>query len=416
MPISSLPLRSRPFSSRFARVVAGACLAATGVIAAACGEDAKQTPVSSFAGSDNGGAGSSGAAAGTSGAGAAGGGVDQAGAGGSTAGAAGTSGIELGGNAGSGGTGFAECAKESAKADLRPLDLYIVLDRSGSMVGTRWPAVTSALSAFAKAPGATGVAAGVQFFPLAEEAKVCKYEAYAVPAVTIGALPENAPAIDAALAKNEPPKAVGNPTLPTLNTPTLPALQGAYDFARSWATDHPDRTVVVLLATDGEPNACGSTVDNAAQVAKNALAASPSIPTFVVGVGKELASLDQIAASGGSDKAILVDAEAADTQAQFTAALEKVRGTALPCSLAIPKATGTINPKLVNVKTTGADGKESYLGGVASAEACGADGVGWYYDNAAAPKEVLLCPTSCQNVRASATSLDIVFGCATVIK
>jgi hypothetical protein len=407
-----MPLSSPRVGSSFSRLVVGLGFVGTTVLAVACGEDEKPAPVSSFAGSDSGVAGMG--PGGTHSTGGVGG--DLGGAGSSAGAAAGTSGIELGGSAGNGGSGFAECAKESAKADLRPLDLYIVLDRSGSMVGTRWPAVTSALSAFAKDPGATGLAAGIQFFPLAEEAKVCKYEAYAVPAVTIGALPENAAAIDASLAKNEPPKAVGNPTLPTLNTPTLPALQGAYDFARTWATDHPDRTVVVLLATDGEPNACGSTVDNAAQVAKNALAASPSIPTFVVGVGKELASLDQVAAAGGSEKAILVDAEAADTQAQFKAALEKVRGTALPCSLAIPKATGTIDPKLVNVKTTSAGGMDTYLGGVADEAACGADGVGWYYDDPAKPTEVLLCPTSCQTVRASAASLDIVFGCATVIK
>jgi hypothetical protein len=412
MPLSSPRVGSSFHRSSVALPLARAALLAVVSVftvgAVACGEDAKQPSASSFGGSDGGVSGAGGTGTGVSGAAGGGGDVGPAGAGGT--------GIELGGNGGNGGSGFTECAKESAKADLRPLDLYIVLDRSGSMVGTRWPAVTSALSAFAKDPGATGVAAGIQFFPLAEEAKVCKYEAYAVPAVTIGDLPGNAAAIDASLAKNEPPKAVGNPTLPTLNTPTLPALQGAYDFARTWATDHPDRTVVVLLATDGEPNACGSTVDNAAQVAKNALAASPSIATFVVGVGKELASLDSVAAAGGSEKAILVDAEAADTQSQFKAALEKVRGTALPCSLAIPKATGTIDPKLVNVKTTSTAGMDTYLGGVADEAACGADGVGWYYDDPAKPKEVLLCPTSCKTVRATAASLDIVFGCATVIK
>jgi hypothetical protein len=365
-----------------------------------------------FGGSSSGGAGTGGT------------GTASAGTGGSsaTAGAPGTggsagSGIVVGTGGGSGTGSFMECAKESAQAQLRPLDLYIVLDRSGSMVGTRWTAVSSALSAFVKDPGATGVAAGIQFFPLAEEAKVCKYEAYAVPAVTIDGLPANAPAIDAALLKNEPPKAVGNPTLPTLNTPTLPALQGAYDFARTWATAHPERTVVVLLATDGEPNACGSTIDNATQVAKNALAAAPSIPTFVVGVGKELAKLDLVAAGGGSEKAILVDAEAADTQAQFKAALEKVRGNALPCSLTIPKAsTGMLDPTLVNVKTKDAAGQETFLGRVADAAACGTDGVGWYYDDATAPKEVRLCATSCQAVRATAQSLDIVFGCASIVK
>lgn len=383
------------------------------LVVAACAEDTKVVPNGNGANVNGGGtAGASGASAnaGT-------GGTGETGGAGTAGAGAGGSGVVIGGG-GSGGQSFTECAKESAKAELRPLDIYIVLDRSGSMVGTRWPAVTAALSSFVQAPGATGVGAGIQFFPLAEEAKVCKYEAYAVPAVGMGALPENAAAIDAALAKNEPPKAVGNPTLPTLNTPTLPALQGAYDFARSWATSHPDRTVIVLLATDGEPNACDSTTDKAAQVAKNALtAATPSIPTFVVGVGKELASLDLIAAAGGSEKAILVDAEASDTTAQFKAALEKVRGNAIPCSLPVPKpVTGTLDPALVNLKTKNAAGMETFIGRVADAAACGADAVGWYYDNPAAPKEVLLCASSCQAVRATATSLDLVLGCESVVK
>lgn len=375
----------------------------------ACGDDAKSPARSGFGEAGSGGSAGTSSAAGGNGR----GGSDAVGIGGSGGGGGG---IVLGGSGTGGGPAFAECAKESAKADLRPLDLYIVLDRSGSMVGVRWPAVSKALSAFVKDPGATGVGAGIQFFPLSDEAKVCKYEAYAVPAVTIGGLPGNAAAIDAALVIAEPPKAVGQPNLPTSNTPTLPALQGAYDFARSWATSHPERTVVVLLATDGEPNACGSTVENSRQVAKNALAAVPSIPTFVVGVGKELVSLDLVAAAGGSEKAILVDAEATDTQAQFVAALEKVRGTALPCSVTIPKVTGALDANLVNVKSTTAAGQETFLGRVASAAACGADGVGWYYDDPAAPKEVSLCATSCQSIRKAAGSLDIVFGCVSVLK
>lgn len=389
-------------------------LVASALLAAACAEDTKVVPNGAGANATGGGAAGASGAAGTGGT----GGTGGSGEGGTgTAGTGAGGGVVIGGG-GAGGQSFTECAKESAKAELRPLDIYIVLDRSGSMVGTRWPAVTSALSAFVQAPGATGVGAGIQFFPLPEDAKVCKYEAYAVPAVTIGALPENAAAIDAALAKNEPPKAVPNPTLPTLNTPTLPAMQGAYDFARSWATSHPERTVIVLLATDGEPNGCDSTTEKVVQVAQNALtAATPPITTFVVGVGKELASLDKVAAAGGSEKAILVDAEASDTNAQFKAALEKVRGNAIPCSLPVPKpATGTLDPALVNLKTKNAAGAETFIGRVADAAACGADAVGWYYDNAAAPKEVRLCASSCQAVRATATSLDLVLGCESVVK
>lgn len=42
------------------------------------------------------------------------------------------------------------------------------------------------------------------------------------------------------------------------------------------------------------------------------------------------------------------------------------------------------------------------------------NGSGWHYDNAAAPKEVVMCAASCSTLKADVTGgkIDIVFGCA----
>ena len=56
---------------------------------------------------------------------------------------------------------------------------------------------------------------------------------------------------------------------------------------------------------------------------------------------------------------------------------------------------------------------------VANAAACGPAG-GWYYDNDAAPTQVLLCPASCDFAQSSVGPgktgrIEVLFGCATIV-
>jgi hypothetical protein len=73
-------------------------------------------------------------------------------------------------NAGSG--GVTACAMETTTAKVKPLDLYIMLDISGSMLSatssgtSKWDAVKSALESFFADPGSQGVGVGIQYFPL----------------------------------------------------------------------------------------------------------------------------------------------------------------------------------------------------------------------------------------------------------
>ena len=68
--------------------------------------------------------------------------------------------------------GDAACAVATQSAQKVPLDLYIMLDSSGSMAGTvagnqtKWDAVRGALTAFLRDPKSAGLGVGIQYFPL----------------------------------------------------------------------------------------------------------------------------------------------------------------------------------------------------------------------------------------------------------
>ncbi len=86
--------------------------------------------------------------------------------------------INVGGSANGTGTGAtggldeSACAVETAKAEQVPLDLYVMMDTSGSMQDktgagpTKWDAIKQAVSGFASDPLAAGLNVGLQFFPL----------------------------------------------------------------------------------------------------------------------------------------------------------------------------------------------------------------------------------------------------------
>jgi hypothetical protein len=77
-----------------------------------------------------------------------------------------------GSGGGSGGEGTKACAAETTMAEPTPLDSYIMLDISGSMLDMagggvqKWTAVKSALSSFLTDPNSTGISVGIQYYPL----------------------------------------------------------------------------------------------------------------------------------------------------------------------------------------------------------------------------------------------------------
>jgi hypothetical protein len=414
-----------------------------------------------------------------------------------------------------GGDAFVGCATSSEKAKQLPLDLYFMMDNSGSMDDlvaagqSKWQAIVAAMTAFVGDPASTGIGIGVQYFavPKAGVAAACTSSAqcagsgpcllsiclkpgggpnagavipcdattpcakgatcvtigecqndknvlclpgqacgndangfplgtcqtittsfcasgdsctaadYSTPAVPIAPLPGSASAITASLAGREPQG----------NTPTSAALQGAIDGAGSFATGHAGHTVVAVLATDGIPDECTpSTVAGVAQIAATGLAATPSIKTFVIGVFTPndattgAAAVNQIAASGGTGQAFVINTTS-NVEQQFVTALNAIRGASLPCDYAIPQPDGgTPDFGKLNVEYTAGSGAQATIPYVGTAASCNPTTGGWYYDadpsQGGVPTKILLCGASCTAIKGDAQGrIDIVLGCATVV-
>jgi hypothetical protein len=398
--------------------------------------------------------------------------TQSTGTGGIISGGQGGGGIVISGDAGLV-SGDAACVAESRAGEQVSVDLYVMQDKSGSMscptgkgngtVGmmncgssngatgpTRWASLTSALTTFVNSPSNAGIGIGLGFFPVApggggadpaclmgcmgdcactmacgcksimpvlanfcvciDNSQSCNGSDYAVPAVEIAQLPGVASAITTAI----------NGKMPGGSTPTAPALDGALQHAKAWATAHPARKTAVIYSTDGNPEGCdaNNTIAAAASLAQAAFAGNPSIPTYVIGVGSDLvAGLNQIAAAGGTSMAYLVDT-GGDVAQQLATALGSIRSSTLTCDYKIPPpSSGMLDFGKVNVQVqVGASGGPMTIAQVANVGACG-NGPGWYYDNPAQPMLITLCPATCNPLLMTPGSrLEVLIGCKTNVR
>src|SRR5580698_6368248 len=84
------------------------------------------------------------------------------------------------------------CATDTVTAMSTPLDIYIMLDQSGSMEDdNKWTDVTAALDAFVAQPNLDGISVGIQYFGIEDSGfdDVCTVATYATPEVEIAPLP-----------------------------------------------------------------------------------------------------------------------------------------------------------------------------------------------------------------------------------
>lgn len=237
------------------------------------------------------------------------------------------------------------CQGITRAAEPFPLDMYVMMDQSGSMKGpidinpfgpTQWDAVKSAFVGFLNGTSPEGMSMGIQYFPLALKPwstlpqcsngscgsgasclstetgnyclSTCGSDANCDPKSDCMSFENNAgdtlkvcsndSCDPGAYAKPEVPigaiPGVNQQLLasldkhgPTSMTPSAPALEGAIRYAREWANDHPDHTTVVVFATDGQPTVCNKALiatEDVKAIAREGLSGSPSVRTFVLGV------------------------------------------------------------------------------------------------------------------------------------
>ncbi len=312
------------------------------------------------------------------------------------------------------------CVTELAGAELAPTNLVFVYDKSGSMGDTatgfdpakRWIPVGSGLKQFFADPYSKTVRATLQFFPLSDDTieTACAHP-YGTPVVPL------APASDAAFIS-----AIDS-MKPSGGTPTLPALMGGISQAKDIVAARPDDKTAIVLVTDGEPGfwdpnknaftpgCANNDVAHVADAARTAFQGTPSIPTYVIGVGPKLEALNAVAAAGGTSAAVMVDVnDPAGTKNAIVSALDAIRRRELTCDFSVPPppAGEDLDPFAVNVAITGAGG-ERVLG--YSKDCASADG--WRYDNIDDPKRILLCSDACSDAREADGKVSIAFGCKT---
>jgi hypothetical protein len=208
-----------------------------------------------------------------------------------------------------------------------------------------------------------------------------------------------------------------------------PAVEGALGHLGEHLAARPGRSGALVLATDGLPLGCGPADDIGSIGARlsAAAAARPAVPTYVIGVlptgqpdtADARAGLAQLARAGGTGMPFLVSPAADLTQA-FLAALDQIRGRALPCEFTIPRdRVAQLDFGKVNLRFLGSAGQEDvpYVG---RPERCDPTRGGWYYDVEPAagvsPSRVITCDATCRKLKADPRGrIDLRFGCKTVV-
>jgi hypothetical protein len=306
------------------------------------------------------------------------------------------------------------CSSTTATAKPLPVDILVLLDRSDSMNATvsssygdggytyltRWTSMRQALTNFVGSPAAAGLSVGLNFFP-STDFIACDVAEYAKPAVPIAPLPGVAAAFTSAI----------NNTIPGGGTPTLPAIQGAIQYAKEREKTLGRRTAIAL-ATDGIPNDCGSTVQTVAD--ELTTAAAGGVYTFVIGVGSSMSAFSTFATAGGTKTAYQVE-NATPTELATAFKNIQMQAAGLACTFMVPPPPPgeMLDPFKVSVTfAPKANPTQSFaIGAVATRADCGAMG-GWYFDDLNNPTTLSLCDASCQKVNGTGEgALSLLFGC-----
>ena len=242
--------------------------------------------------------------------------------GGGAAGASGGGGESTGGSLGVGGS--AGGAPIDSGPPGKPIAMFVMMDRSGSMVtgfpppasADSWKNATTAITAFVQDPTTHGIDIGLGTFPVgSNNTASCGDGAdCGTPVVPIAPLPGNADAMIQAMQAQIPPS-------PIALTPTECGLRGIVNvceaFMRATTTGEP---CVGVLVTDGTPTECSMDAGMLDAIVADGYA--HGVRTFTLGLaGSDLNALNALAQAGGTGQAIDVSG---GSQA-FVAALNNIR-------------------------------------------------------------------------------------------
>lgn len=340
------------------------------------------------------------------------------------------------------------CAATAVETLPIPLDMYVVLDRSGSMnlpqslpvgnvtpgggdcnvgdtTASRWCYSINALDRFFGSSAAEGTEMALQFFPAGDctnspspllygccdSGSCCKGAPEAKPEIK-GMLPEARPSLVAAL----------NAATPWADrTPIEAALRGIINYTAS--ATRPGRQMMGLLVTDGGPEGCQSNAATLAALVRGHRLAT-GIPIYVVGTqGAAYSWLESVAEAGGAPlhdthcaggvkPCHFYDVASAKPDV-FIEVLQQIRRAAIACTYAMPTGdAGLVDPSEVAVSfSPSGGGAAARVPRISTAGACG-DTAGFFYDDNDSPNVISLCPASCDALRAGdGGKVELLLGC-----
>lgn len=331
------------------------------------------------------------------------------------------------------------CATRTRATSALPAVLQLVIDTSGSMDwppgwapktpddskppgATKWEITRDALSDAVAALSAP-TALGVSFYPNVEQAEdVCLMTAQALPIALLGkkGSPQRAACVTAL-----------NDVVPVGATPT----HGGYRFGLKELTASTlAGNKFILLITDGTPTCtldCACTednepVDSQPLLAEASAAFKDGVRTFVIGSpGSEdtRSVLSQLASAGGTAREPCRNAgpdfchfdmtTQADLASALSDALAEITTNIKSCEYPIPAppAGQVLDPDRVNVLYTPEGGSTETLPRDPSLNDC-TDG--WQYSSDA--QSINLCGDACARAQNEGGSVEILFGCQTIVK
>jgi hypothetical protein len=321
----------------------------------------------------------------------------------------GASGAGLGGGGGSSGsTGNAEgtCGETTITANRAPVDIFIVLDRSGSM------AYSISEDCYCTVSGGGGQRCS-NTTNCTDRLTAVKNAAEQVinanPTINWGLELYSSPGgadCSVSLTPQVPISATAGPTIVSdlgsataaNHTPTAAAINAASMYVQ---TVNDGNSKAILLATDGMPNCVGGKVnendDMPATTAAVAGAYAAGIPVYVVGMGPQqsITNLNQLAVAGGTTQYYPADSVQALSDA--LAAISKIVSTT--CEFQTPMTPPDNSKVYVYVDKKFVDQSVDN---------------GWTFG--ATSSDIVLTGTYCADMLAGVTStVQIIFGCADYI-
>lgn len=369
----------------------------------------------------------------------------------------------------------AGCAGGSAQGEPGPLDMMVMMDRSGSMNTevdgvTYWYAATLAMRNFVRSPDSVGMGFGINYFPPASGCQTCgmctgwwscDWEKTPYPMCDD---PKSNGGYGDCVGGAVDGKPLGN----TTNNSTA---NGAYEYYASYSNTCSVADFRNYNTTGGVPikpldGATGNHTTNVFQSmgrvipqggtptrpalegaiaeASARLAANPDhkVVTVLVtdgqpyGCSSTISNVTTTAAAGRaagietytigvgsaatgfnpvSQAGSGTDAFLVDAgnPAGFVSAMQAIRKRAMNCNFAVPVPTaGTLDTTSAEVVIThGAPSTTTTPARVNNAAAC-TSSPGWYYDDNSNPTEIRLCQSACNVVRADLDArMDIVYQC-----